>query len=65
MSEVIYGGYTDDNGNVVVQEMTNISGIQTMTTQVINTDKETVNTYVDKALDSSMKDYAESTKKEG
>lgn len=59
--EYIYGGYTDEKGNTVSQEMSNISGIQTMTTKV-EKDNGAVDIYVDKALDSNMKDFAESRK---
>ena len=55
--EYIYGGYTDENGNVVTQEMSNVSGIQTMTTKV-EKDNGATDIYVDKALDSNMKEFA-------
>ncbi|MBO4847112.1 MAG: hypothetical protein J5525_12580 [Lachnospiraceae bacterium] len=60
-NEYIYGGYTNERGEVVTQEMSNISGIQTMITQVTNTDTGSVDTYVDKALDSQMQEATSSS----
>ncbi len=49
----IVGGYTDDKGNVVEQQMTVVSGIETMYTRVTTPDGK-VDTYVDKSLTSLM-----------
>ena len=62
MSENIVGGYTNSKGEVVTQQMTNVSGIQTMVTKVENPKTGATDIYVDKALDSNMKEYAKNKK---
>jgi hypothetical protein len=57
--ENIVGGYTDDKGNIVTQQMTTVSGIQTIVTKVENPTTGATDIYVDKALDSNMKEYAQ------